>query len=235
MNAETAGHRHLETPHLQAEEDGKPEPPDPTVKPPRVTKRRAETRARLIETAYQVFIDKGFGVVSIEDVVVAAGYTRGAFYSQFESLDELFFILYDKWAGRVVEQITGVMKDAEPDDVPITVERVLDTVLLDRGWLLIKTDFLAHAARRPDLAKHWSKHREHLRGAIEEHLTTHGFELNEAFGTTADAARAIIAIYDGVSIQLLLDSDQAFAREWLTQLLRVLLTRSPAVHDLLPG
>src|ERR1700761_1510965 len=80
-------------------------------KQPRVTKRRAETRARLIEAAFQVFADKGFGAVRIDDVCKAAGYTRGAFYSQFDSLDELFFTLYDQQARIIAEQVGEALLD----------------------------------------------------------------------------------------------------------------------------
>ncbi|WP_231991276.1 TetR family transcriptional regulator [Mycobacterium ulcerans] len=52
-------------------------PPANTATPARVTKRRAETRARLVDAAFRVFADKGFGHVRIEDVCAAAGYTRG--------------------------------------------------------------------------------------------------------------------------------------------------------------
>ena len=57
--------------------------------PPRVTKRRAETRQRLLDAALLVFAEDGFGRVSVEDVCERAGYTRGAFYSNFSSLDEV--------------------------------------------------------------------------------------------------------------------------------------------------
>src|ERR1700682_2088740 len=99
-------------------------------KPVRVTKRRAETRARLIEAAFQVFADKGFGHVRIEDVCAAAGYTRGAFYSQFDSLEELFFVLYDEWAARVADQVrTATAAGDAVTDVPGVVERIVDTLL----------------------------------------------------------------------------------------------------------
>jgi hypothetical protein len=39
------------------------------------------------------------------------------------------------------------------------------------------------------------------------------------------AAHAVVAAYDGVTVQLLLDGDVAAAREWLTQLLTALLVR----------
>jgi AcrR family transcriptional regulator len=195
-------------------------------KPVRVTKRRAETRARLIEAAFQVFAEKGFGHVRIEDVCAAAGYTRGAFYSQFESLEELFFLLYNEWATRTAEQVRSAMEGADAlTDLSGVVDRIVATLLLERDWLLIKMDFLMYAARHPDLAQRWEAHRAQLRGAIEERLTASGIEFHESIDTVTETARAVIAVYDGVSVQLLLDGDQTAAKAWLKQLMNVVLTR----------
>jgi len=195
-------------------------------KPVRVTKRRAETRARLIEAAFQVFADKGFGHVRIEDVCAAAGYTRGAFYSQFDSLEELFFLLYTEWAARTADQVRSAMEGADAiSDLPGMVAKIVDTLLLERDWLLIKMDFLMHAARNPELAQRWEMHRAQLRIAIQERLTASGIDLHQSIDSVDETARAVIAVYDGVSIQLLLDHNQDAARAWLTQLLNVVLTR----------
>lgn len=197
-----------------------------TTKPPRVTKRRAETRARLMDAAFRVFAEKGYGHVTIEDVCEAAGYTRGAFYSQFESLEELFFLLYDEWAGRTAEQVRAAMEGADAVvDLSGVVERIVDTLLLERDWLLIKFDFLLYSARNPELAHRWEVHRAQLRKVIEERLIASGIGFHKAIDSVTDTARAIIAAYDGVSVQLLLDSDHAAARAWLTQLMNVVLTR----------
>jgi AcrR family transcriptional regulator len=56
----------------------------------RVTKRRAETRQRLLQAALEVFAQEGFGRSTVDQVCARAGYTRGAFYSNFATLDELF-------------------------------------------------------------------------------------------------------------------------------------------------
>lgn len=196
------------------------------AKPPRVTKRRAETRARLMEAAFRVFADKGYGHVTIEDVCEAAGYTRGAFYSQFESLEELFFLLYDQWASRTADQVRAAMEGTDPlTDLPGAVERIVDTLLFERDWLLIKFDFLLYSARNPELAHRWEVHRAQLRSVIEERLIASGIEFHTSIESVADTARAIVAAYDGVTVQLLLDSDQTAARAWLTQLMNVVLTR----------
>jgi len=194
----------------------------------RVTKRRAETRANLMAAAFRVFADKGFGQVRIEDVCTAAGYTRGAFYSNFDSLEELFFTLYDESARLIAGQVTDALtaRDINPG-LEAVIERVTATLLLNRDWLLIKTDFLLHAARNPAVADRLAAHRQQLRIEIEKRLdgARDRLTLPDAIGDTSNAARAVVAAYDAVTVQLLLDGDLQAARTWLTQLLTALLNR----------
>jgi AcrR family transcriptional regulator len=205
-------------------------------RPTRVTKRRAETRARLLDAAYRVFADKGFGRVRIEDVCAAAGYTRGAFYSQFDSLDELFFTLYDQRAEQMVQQLSDAIAEVSDGlDIESTLDRVAETLLLERDWLLVKTDFLMHAARHPDVATRLMQHRRQLRDAIAQRFSVLHVSLPEQWADPSDAARAAIAAYDGVTVQLLLDADLPAARAWMRQLLTALLNandeRRPDCND----
>ncbi|MFI1566654.1 TetR/AcrR family transcriptional regulator [Streptomyces sp. NPDC020490] len=195
--------------------------------PRRVTRRRVRTRANLLDAAFRVFAAKGFGRVSIEEVCDAAGYSRGAFYSNFASLDELFFALYRQRADLIAEQVSGALALDGPDfDVPAAVDRVTEVLLLDRDWLLVKTDFLVHAARDPAVAETLLAHRARLREAIADRLArTRGLARPPGVLGDADgAARAVVAAYDGVTVQLLLDKDADGARRWLKQLLTALLT-----------
>jgi AcrR family transcriptional regulator len=52
-----------------------------------------QTRLRLLDAAQAIFMKKGFVATSVEDIAEAAGYTRGAFYSNFRSKPELFLEL----------------------------------------------------------------------------------------------------------------------------------------------
>ena len=194
----------------------------------RVTKRRAETKARLLDAAFRVFADKGFGQTRIDDVCAAAGYTRGAFYSNYGSLDELFFDLYDERAAIIAAQVASALAEPPLDSaVQPVIERTAATLLLERDWLLVKTDFLLHAARHPALARRLADHRDDLRRAVQERLSAvrDQLALPSPIPDVPAAARAVVAAYDGVTVQLLLDGDVAAARTWLTQLLTALLTR----------
>jgi AcrR family transcriptional regulator len=193
----------------------------------RVTRRRARTRTRLLDAAFAVFAAKGFGRVSIEEVCEAAGYSRGAFYSNFATLDELFFALYRQRADLIAEQVAGALAvDGADLDVPASVDRVTEVLLLDVDWLLVKTDFLVHAARDPAVAQTLLEHRERLRRAVADRLARAAGHpaLPAVLGDADGAAHAVVAAYDGVTVQLLLDKDVAHARAWLKQLLTALLT-----------
>ncbi|MFE9452864.1 TetR/AcrR family transcriptional regulator [Streptomyces sp. NPDC006739] len=195
--------------------------------PRRVTRRRGRTRARLLDAAFTVFAAKGFGRVSIEEVCEAAGFSRGAFYSNFATLDELFFALYRERADLIAGQVADALAGDGPDlDVPASVDRVTEVLLLDVDWLLVKTDFLVHAARDPDVAQALLDHRARLRRAIADRLSrARGHtELPAVLGDAGGAAHAVVAAYDGVTTQLLLDRDVETARAWLKQLLTALLT-----------
>ncbi|MFZ4161465.1 TetR/AcrR family transcriptional regulator [Streptomyces griseoincarnatus] len=193
----------------------------------RVTARRLRTRAQLLDASFTVLAAKGFGHVSIEEICEAAGYTRGAFYSNFAGLDELFFALYAQRANLIAEQVAGALAADGPDlDVAAAVDRVSEVLLLDRDWLLVKTDFLVHAARDPRVAHTLLDHRARLRRAVADRLerarghTT----LPAVLGDAEGAAHAVVAAYDGVTTQLLLDRDVEGARAWLKHLLTALLT-----------
>ncbi|MCF4137011.1 TetR/AcrR family transcriptional regulator [Streptomyces sp. Tue 6430] len=204
----------------------------------RVTRRRARTRADLLDAAFEVFAAKGFGRVSIEEVCEAAGYSRGAFYSNFASLDELFFALYRQRADLIARQVADALAGDGPGlDVPASVDRVTEVLLLDHDWLLVKTDFLVRAARDPAVARTLLDHRATLRGAIADRLGRDSGPgaLPAVLGDADAAARAVVAAYDGVTTQLLLDKDVDGARAWLKQLLTALLTEGGAHPERHPG
>ncbi|WGS51483.1 TetR/AcrR family transcriptional regulator [Paraburkholderia sp. D15] len=52
-----------------------------------------QTRQRLLDAAQAIFMKKGYVAASVEDIAGAAGYTRGAFYSNFRGKSEMFLEL----------------------------------------------------------------------------------------------------------------------------------------------
>jgi AcrR family transcriptional regulator len=54
-----------------------------------MTPRRAATRARLLDAAREMIAERGAGGATVEGIAERAGFTRGAFYSNYATLDEL--------------------------------------------------------------------------------------------------------------------------------------------------
>ena len=51
---------------------------------------KTQSRERIVDSAAQLFTQLGFDSVSIDDVMQAAGLTRGAFYAHFKNKAELY-------------------------------------------------------------------------------------------------------------------------------------------------
>src|SRR5450631_465576 len=61
------------------------------------------TRARFIQSAEKIFARDGFEAAKLEEIAVDAGYTRGAFYANFDSKEDLFFALLDREVSSRIE------------------------------------------------------------------------------------------------------------------------------------
>jgi AcrR family transcriptional regulator len=83
------------------------------MKPERLThaRRKEQTRARLLDAARSIFLEKGLAATSVEDIVEAAGYTRGAFYSNFRSKQELLTELLRRDADEARANLQAIFEE----------------------------------------------------------------------------------------------------------------------------
>jgi AcrR family transcriptional regulator len=70
-----------------------------------------QTRQRLLDAAQAIFMKKGFVAASVEDIAEAAGYTRGAFYSNFSSKTELFLELLRRDHAEMQAVLESIFED----------------------------------------------------------------------------------------------------------------------------
>ncbi|SIT37481.1 Transcriptional regulator, TetR family [Paraburkholderia ribeironis] len=83
------------------------------MKPERLThaRRKEQTRERLFDAARTIFLEKGVAATSVEDIVEAAGYTRGAFYSNFRGKQELLTELLRRDADEARANLQAIMEE----------------------------------------------------------------------------------------------------------------------------
>jgi len=70
------------------------------------------TRMRLIEAAEALFIRKGFDDTSVDEISEMAGYSRGAFYSNFDDKDQVFLAVIDRRWFSVPEALERIIRQA---------------------------------------------------------------------------------------------------------------------------
>lgn len=79
--------------------------------------RSQATREGLVGAARALFAERGYAKVSTEEIVHAAGVTRGALYHQFRDKAELFAAVAEAVEAEVIEQVGAEMTAAGDDPV----------------------------------------------------------------------------------------------------------------------
>ncbi|QIS03614.1 TetR family transcriptional regulator [Nocardia brasiliensis] len=187
----------------------------------RVTRRRAETRERLLTAAYEAFSEEGFGKATVERVCERAGFTRGAFYSNFVSLDELFLAMWEQRSAAMLADIKRVLDDLliGDDDLYTALERMERAVPIDAGWYRITAEFTAHALRNPELRRVMAAREEAISAALMPAVVAGLARIGRAVPDPAALGQALVAVHDGTSVQVLMEPRSREVRRRRTELI----------------
>jgi AcrR family transcriptional regulator len=121
----------------------------------RVRSRQAErteaTRRKLLAAAESIFARDGFEAARLEDIAIGAGYTRGAFYANFESKEDIFFALLEQWVRQRIDTFTTVLRrQNSPHQKLAALRKHYAAIAKDRRLVLISLEFKLFALRHPE-------------------------------------------------------------------------------------
>jgi AcrR family transcriptional regulator len=179
---------------------------------------RDVTCEKLFEAAARVFEEQGIGGASIEAIAAAAGFSRGAFYSNFNSKDELIIAMLEDHVEQSIRRnldLLAVHKNlADFIDALKAMDRTRQdplgrSPLLHMEMIL----FVARAEkRRPELAKRLRARRKLITDIVETTLKNSG--RNPALNPTWTAA-IVLALEDGFRLHRLIDPETTPADSFL--------------------
>jgi AcrR family transcriptional regulator len=174
--------------------------------------KQAQTRERLLDAAESVFQREGLAAASVERITAEAGYTRGAFYSNFESKEQLFVeLLMDRVYKTYIGMNEEIPSEATHEEqLRWTAGRLREVQEQEGGRLFFALWFelLAQAARNPEFAELPATFWKGNRALMTETIKSVYAELGEKPPARAkDLATALIALDIGLSIQHLVDPD----------------------------
>lgn len=126
-----------------------------------ITARRAQTRDRLMAAARTVFAEQSVEGASVEEICEAAGFTRGAFYSNFSDRSELVLAMIQHSITvqfAAAQRAIAVMKDAGDRDTAQLVAIAMDELFgsgaglgTAREDVITDRSLMLYAAREPGL------------------------------------------------------------------------------------
>lgn len=179
---------------------------------PRTRPTREETRDRLLRAAAQIFITKGIGATSIEDICDEAGFSRGAFYSNFAAKDTLVIELLDTHMASSTSEVDRLLAVSESttdfiDNMESDRRQYTGPIDIDNGGVLY-VELLLYALRnpanRPKLIAHQRRLRESNIGVLQQIVKEAGREYPVP---PDDIASIIMAIDVGLNLNQLIDPE----------------------------
>ncbi len=171
---------------------------------------RAQTRARLLQAASEVFAEHGYDRASLDDVAAAAGLTKGAVYSSFASKDELFYALMRE---RIDERLALVAAAVDRQTTLSDTTRdagagLAELIFSQADWHLLFVEFWARAVRDASLREEFARQRRSARELIARFLEQQAARLGIELPAPADQlAVAVLALSNGIAIEWLADRD----------------------------
>lgn len=162
-----------------------------------LSRSRERTRSRLLDAAHEVFGEVGMDAASVEAICERAGFTRGAFYSNFDSKEDLFLALITRFAGEKLDEVAVRVREldaVDTSDLGALVRRVVGVSLGDQMEPQLVSEIRTQALRDPRLAGAYLQWRRVMRDRVEAIVR----DVVEAYGIR-------LRLPVGEAAQLLLD------------------------------
>ncbi|MEV6239506.1 TetR/AcrR family transcriptional regulator [Lentzea sp. NPDC051838] len=184
---------------------------------------QARTRTLLTETAQRLFLRDGYHATSLEKVADAAGFSKGAVYSNFGSKDELCLIVLDALYGERITEIVKVFTSGTTiEDRIQAFEAYAETMIGDAPRTQFEVEFALQARKDPDLRAELARRdaavADALKGLIDQQTEELGLK---PVLPTEDVARALLSLGIGLGVQRFVEGAPPI--RVLTNTMRVLL------------
>jgi len=172
--------------------------------------RREQTRADLLAAARRAFLRDGFHAASLDAIAEDAGYTKGAFYSNFASKDDALVAVFDEhFRDRAAAYERLILTTESVEDAYRAVARYWhDANEREPEWSRLVIEFMAHASRHEHLREAVKDVRQRglqrIVELVEQLAERHGVEYTVPI---TELVRGSGALNRGLAVEQLLDPD----------------------------
>ena len=196
-------------------------------------RRRQLTRDALVAAAAEVFTAKGFHAASLDEIADAAGFTRGAIYSNFGSKEELLFAVYDRLDDMTLASMADAIDERGVGGATTAASAVWARLLgRSRDMIALSLELHLYALRNPEarerLARLEQQASAKLAAFIEDSFARQGMRLRMSATDLADIGRAGV---NGLELAAAISEERAPHYRELIETLFILLARAAESAD----
>lgn len=188
--------------------------------------RQAQTRERLVEVARELFLADGYNATSLDKVAVAAGFSKGAVYSNFSGKEELCMAVLDTIHE---EQVAGVVSAFTADtDLDGRIDAFAAWAREKLGhprWTALEVEFAAVARQSPWVATELVKRHRMLVAASAELIRSVTADAGLSLDIGAEEA-AIALLSLGIGLGAMRSLDATLDVDVFAETMRALLRGS---------
>jgi AcrR family transcriptional regulator len=123
----------------------------------RPSARRGSSRDVIVAAATRLFLERGFGAVSMDDLAMAAGVARRTLYNQFASKEEIFREMLERVSGQLEHAFPpGIETQGDVEEVLRRVARMILELHKNRDYLGFLRMVVADSRQFPWIAEEFS-------------------------------------------------------------------------------
>ena len=182
----------------------------PMAATPRLTRtqQRQQTRTRLLDAAAELFAVQGIGATSVEHISEHAGFSRGAFYSNFTDRDAIVFALLERRGNDSWDEVQEIRQaSATPDEFLLGLFNREGAQSQHAAALFM--EFVLYTSRhdsgRSRLRSLYRRVVDNTSAMIEEQFATIGLDVPIE---PRLAAKIMLALDEGIALMRLIDADE---------------------------
>ncbi len=164
---------------------------------------RARTRSLLRKSAASCFAQSGFEGASVDQIAEGAGFSRGAFYSNYPDKEAIFLDLLKWHLDRDIEGFAQISADSGTlDELASSIAASYRELGSNPDYCLLASEFQLYASRTGKgdqaFAETFSTYRERLTALLEQAFSTFDFQGDM---TPAELARTLIGLHHGLALE----------------------------------
>jgi len=158
--------------------------------------RTEATRRKLLQAAERLFAHDGFEAARLEDIAAEAGYTRGAFYANFESKEDIFFALLEHWVAQRIGEVNALLRQhpGAAEQLRALREYYVQNAK-DRLLALLAMEFKLFTLRHPEAAARFRARRQAFRSCGSDLLQRLAKSLGRSLPVSSRAAATALGAF----------------------------------------